>query len=137
MDLTFQVPMECCLLQHSTLISPLDTSTTGRCFSFGSASSFLLELFLRSSSAAYWFIFHWVMKEFIFQCHIFLPFHTVHGFLKASMLKCYAIPFSSVPLFVRTVHRDPSILGDLHGLAHSFIKLDKTVIHVISLVSFL
>ena len=25
--------------------------------------------------------------EFIFQCHIFLPFHTVHGVLKARVLK--------------------------------------------------
>ena len=25
--------------------------------------------------------------EFIFQCHIFLPFHTVHGVLKARILK--------------------------------------------------
>ena len=25
--------------------------------------------------------------EFIFQCHIFLPFHTVHGILKARILK--------------------------------------------------
>ena len=33
--------------------------------------------------------------EFIFQCHIFLPFHTVHEVLKARMLKCLAIPFSS------------------------------------------
>ena len=29
--------------------------------------------------------------EFIFQCHIFLPFRTVHGDLKARMLKWFAI----------------------------------------------
>ena len=33
--------------------------------------------------------------EFIFQCPIFLPFHTVHGILKARILKWFAIPFSS------------------------------------------
>ena len=33
--------------------------------------------------------------EFIFQCPIFLPFHTVHGVLKARILKLFAIPFSS------------------------------------------
>ena len=48
--------------------------------------------------------------EFIFQCPIFLPFHTVHGVLKARMLKWFAIPFSSGPRFVRSLH-DPSILG--------------------------
>ena len=32
--------------------------------------------------------------EFIFQCPIILPFHTVHGVLKARILKWFAIPFS-------------------------------------------
>ena len=56
--------------------------------------------------------------EFIFQCPIFLPFHTVHGVLKAKILKWFAIPFSSGPHFVRTLHYDASILGDptQHGL---------------------
>ena len=72
--------------------------------------------------------------EFIFQCPIFLPFHTVHGVLKARTLKWFAIPFSIRPHFVNVFHHDPSILA--HGMAHSFIELDKTVIHVISLVSF-
>ena len=30
--------------------------------------------------------------KFIFQCPIFLPFHTVHGVLKARILKWFAIP---------------------------------------------
>ena len=33
--------------------------------------------------------------EFIFQCPIFFPFHTVHGVLKARILKWFAIPISS------------------------------------------
>ena len=49
--------------------------------------------------------------EFLFQCPIFLPFHTVHGVLKARILKWFAIPFSSGLCFVRTVHHDPSVLG--------------------------
>ena len=49
-------------------------------------------------------------EEFIFQCRIFLPFHTVHEVLKARILKWSAIPFSSGPCFVRTLHHDPSIL---------------------------
>ena len=44
MDLTFQVPIQYCYLQHQTL-SPV-TSTTGCCFCFGFVSSFILELFL-------------------------------------------------------------------------------------------
>ena len=46
--------MQYCSLQHSTLLSPPDTSTTGHRFYFGSASSFFLELLLRSSPVAYW-----------------------------------------------------------------------------------
>ena len=34
---------------------------------------------------------------FIFQCHIFLPFQAVHGVLKATILKWFAIPFSNGP----------------------------------------
>ena len=49
--------------------------------------------------------------EFIFQCPIFLPFHTVHEVLKARILKWFTIPFSSGPRFVRTVHHDLSVLG--------------------------
>ena len=49
--------------------------------------------------------------EFIFQCPIFLPFHTVHRVLKARILKWFAIPFTSGPCFVRTVHNHWSILG--------------------------
>ena len=52
------------------------------------------------------------------------------------MRKWFAIPFSSGPRFVRTLHDDPSILGALHGIARSFTELDKAVIHVIRLVSF-
>ena len=50
--------------------------------------------------------------EFIFQCPIVLPFYTLHGVLKARILKWFAIPFSSGPHFIRSLHHDPSILGD-------------------------
>ena len=54
-------------------------------------------------------------QGFLFQYPIILPFHTVHGVLKARIVKWFAIPFSSGPHFVRTLHHDPSILGDLVG----------------------
>ena len=40
-------------------------------------------------------------------------FHTVHGILKARILKWFAIPFSSGPHFVRTLHNGPSVLDVL------------------------
>ena len=52
MDLTFQVSMQYCFLQHQSLCPSPVTSTAGHCFLFG--SSFFLELFLNSSPVAYW-----------------------------------------------------------------------------------
>ena len=56
---------------------------------------------------------------------IILPFHTVHGVLKARILKWFAISFSSGPHFVRTLHHHPMqrtnsfektlILGKIEG----------------------
>ena len=54
MDLTFQVPMQYCSLQHRALLPSLTTSMTGSCFYFGSMSSFLLDLFLHSFPVVYW-----------------------------------------------------------------------------------
>ena len=36
--------------------------------------------------------------DVLFQYRIILPFHTVHGVLKARILKWFAIPFSSGPV---------------------------------------
>ena len=73
--------------------------------------------------------------ELIFQYHIFLPYHTVHGVLAAKVLEWVAIPSSSEPCFVRTLHYDPFILSDLNDMAQNFPELckplchDKAVIH--------
>ena len=79
---------------------------TGHCFFFGSISSFFLELLRHWSPVGIY-----RPGKFIFQCHIFLPFHTVHGVRKTRILKWFAIPFSSGSHFVRTLHHNPSILG--------------------------
>ena len=62
--------------------------------------------------------------EFIFLCPIFLPFHTVHGVLKARILKWFAIPFSSGPHSVRPLYHDPAVLGGptLRGLVSSMAQ---------------
>ena len=59
MDLTFQIPMQYCSLQHQTLLLSPVTSTTGWCFCFGSIPSFFLELFLHSSPIAYGDLLTW------------------------------------------------------------------------------
>ena len=89
MDLTIQVPIQYCSLQHRTLLSPADTSRTECHFCFGPAASFFLVLAISNCPLLFP---HRVLntfrpRGFIFQCHIFLPLHTVHGVLKAKMLK--------------------------------------------------
>ena len=57
MDLTFQVPMQYCSLQHRTLLSPLGSPTSQCHFCFGPATSFLLSLLVIAlcfSPVAYW-----------------------------------------------------------------------------------
>ena len=51
----------------------------------------------------------WPGGLLIFQCHIYLPFHTVHGVLTARILAWFAIPCSTGPCFVRTFHGDLSV----------------------------
>ena len=71
-----------CSLYHWTLLLPPDTSTTEHCFCFGTALSgtispiFLIGIPLDTYEPG----------GLIFQCHIFLSFHTVLGVLKARML---------------------------------------------------
>ena len=47
--------------------------------------------------------------EFLFKYPIILPFHTVHGVLKARILKGLAIPFSGGPHSVSQVHESRQI----------------------------
>ena len=132
MDLTFQVPMQYCSLQHQTLLLSPVTSTTGYCFCFGSILSFFLELFFHWSPVAYWepTDLGSVSYTDLFQYPISLPFHTVYGVLKARILKWFAIPFSSGPHSVRPFHHDPPILGWPYKACLSFIELDKAVVLV-------
>ena len=61
MDLTFQVPIQYCSLQHWILLSSADTSTTECYICLGLASSFILGLLvilLHSSPVAYWIPSH-------------------------------------------------------------------------------
>ena len=67
-------------------------------------SGVISPLFSSSISGTYW------PGEFIFQCPIFFPFHTVYGIPKAWILKWFAIPFSSGPRFIRTPHHYLSVL---------------------------
>ena len=124
MDLTFQVPEPYCSLKHWTLLLSPVTSTTGGFVLF---YFFLLWLCLfilfgvNSPLISSSILGTYRAGEIIFQCPIFLPVHTVHGVLKAGILKQFAIPFSSGPHFARTLHHDLYILGGLKWALGSII----------------
>ena len=109
MGLTFQVPLQYCSLQHQTLFPSPVTSTNWVLFLLW------LCLFILSGVISPFFsnsiLSTYRPEEFIFQCHIFLPFRTVHGVLKAKILKWFVIPFSNGPRFVRTFRHDLFVLG--------------------------
>ena len=107
MDLTFQVPMQYCSLQYQILLPSTVTSTIRFCFCFGSVSSLFLELLLHWSPVAYWTPTDLGSSSF----HVlsFCLFIVFMGFSRQEYW--FAIPFSSGPHFVRTAHKDPSILS--------------------------
>ena len=75
--------------------------------------------------------------EFIFQCPIFLPLHTVHGVLKAKILKWFAFP-SPVDHVLSELSTMICLSWEtLRDMAHNFFELYKAVIHMINLFSFL
>ena len=64
-------------------------------------------------------------------------FHAVHGVLKARILKWFAIP-SAVDHILSDLSTMTCLSWvALRGMAHSFIELDKAVIHVIRLAAWL
>ena len=103
-DLTFQVPMQYYSLQHQILLPPLDTSTIGCCFCFGSASSFLLELFLHSFLVAHWTPSNLGVSSFsmIYFC-LFILFMGCQG-------RNVEVAYHSFSI-IRSLHHDLSILG--------------------------
>ena len=135
MDLTFQVPMQYCSLQHQTLLPSPVTSTTGCCVCFGSISSFFLELFLHWSPAAYWAPTNLDSSSFIV-----LSFCLLILFMKFSRQEYWSgLPF---PFPVDHILSELSTISylswvALQGMVHSFIELDKAVVHMIRLASFL
>ena len=136
MDLTFQLSMQYYSFQYQNLLPSPVTSTIGHCFQFCSATSFFLELFLHPSPVAYWALSDLGSSSFsVISSCLFLKI--VHEILKAKILKWFAIPFSSEPRFVRTLPYDPSIMRGTTWHAHSLTELDRVVIQVISLVTFL
>ena len=92
MDLTFQVPLQYCSLQHRTLLLPPDTSTIRYIHNWASFlfSSSHFILFGAINNCPLLFpsnILDTFPGGLIFWCHIFLPFCAAHGVLQARILE--------------------------------------------------
>ena len=136
MVLTFHnIPMQYCSLHHWTLLPSPVTSATGCCFCFGSISSFFLKLFLHQSPVAYWALTDLGSSSFSV-----LSFCLFILFIRFSRQEYWSgLPF---PYPVDCILSELSTMTypswvALHGMAHSLMELDKAVVHVIRLVSFL
>ena len=120
MDLTFQVPMQYCSLQQQTLPPSPGTSTTRCCFFLWLClfilSGVISPLFSSSILGPY------RPGEFIFKCHIFLPFHIVHEVLKARILKWFAIPFSVDPGITNEGGQGDPSFGSCKSIVNSNAK---------------
>ena len=118
MDLTFQVPMQDCSLQHRTSLPSPVISTIGCCFCFGSISSFFLELFLHCSPVAYWAPIH--LGSLSFSVHREFIFHITEVWATTNIIHKQTSFFCSAPFLdkIRVVNCQESKFpsgGDLSG----------------------
>ena len=133
----------CFLTSYFCIPVPYNENDIGPCFHHQSHPQLGHVFALSPSVHSFWSYFsssilgiYWP-GEFIFQSPIFLPFHIIHGVLKAKILKWFAIPFS-VDLILSELSTMTHLSWlALHSMAHRFTELDKAVVHVIRLVSFL
>ena len=132
MDLTFQVLMPCCSLQHWTLLLSPVISTAGYCFHFGSISSLFMELFLHQSPVAYW-----APTDLGSSSSSVISFCLFTLFMGFSRQECWSgLLFSSGPFCQNSppwpvCHRWPYMAWLIVSL------LVKAVVHVINLITFL
>ena len=132
-DLTFQAPMQYCSLQHRTLLLSPVTSTTGYCFCFGSIPSFFLELLLHWSPVAYLALNNLGRSSFSIY-HFAFSYCSGGSQGKNTEVVCHSL--IQWTTFCQTSPPWPVRLGWPHT-ACSFIELDKAVVRVIRLASFL
>ena len=115
--------MQYCSSQHQNLLSPPDTFITGCYLLFGSASSFLLELFLYSTPLAYWALTN--LRSSSFSIISFCLFSLLLGVLKARMLVVKNTPANEVDVrdggLIPGLGRSP---GGGHGnpLQYSYLE---------------
>ena len=135
MYLTLQVPIQYCSLQLQTLLPSLITSTTGFCFCFGSISSLFLGLFLQWSPVAYWAPTN--LRSSTFNVLSFCLFIVFMGFSRQEYWSGLPIPSPVNHILSELSTMICPWWVALLSMAHSFIELDKALVHLIRLVRFL
>ena len=129
-------PIQYCFLQHRTWPSPPDPSTADCHLRFGPATSLFLELLviaLCSSPVAYW-----TPSDLRHSSFSVISFHFFILFMGFSRQEYWSgLPFPSPVDHVLSELSTMTRLSwvTLHGMAHSFMELDKAVVHVISFYS--
>ena len=127
MDLTFQVPMQYCSLQHQTLLLAPVISTAGYCFCFGSIPSFFLELFLHWSPVAYWAPMTWKVPLSI-SYHFAFSYYSWGSQVKNTEVVCHFL--LQWTTFCQISPPWPAHLGWPHRAWLSFIESDKAMVLV-------
>ena len=133
-DLTLQVPVQYCSLQHQTLLPSPVTSTTGCCFCFGSISSFFLKLVLHWSLVAYWAPTDLGSSSSRVLCFCF--FILLKRFSREEYWSGLPIPCPVDHVLSELCTMTHPSWVALHSMAQ-FHWVSKAVVHVIRLVSFL
>ena len=127
--------MQYCFLHHGTLFPSPVTSTTGCCFCFGSVSLFFLELFLHWSPVAY--LAPTDLWSSSFSVLSFCLFILFMGFSRQEYWSGLPFPSPVDHILSELSTMIHLFWVALYGVAYSFVELDKAVVHVIRLVSFL
>ena len=134
MDLIFQVLMQYCSLQHQTLLLSPVSSITGSCFCFGSILPFFLELFLHWSPVAYWAPMTWGVH---FSVSYLFDFSYCSWGSQGKNTEVVCHSLLQWTTFCQTSPPWPTCLGWSHMAWLSFTELDKAVVHVIRLASWI
>ena len=133
MDLTFQDLVQYFSLQHWTLLPSPVTSTAGGCFSFGSISSFFLQLVLQWSPAACWAPTNLASSSFsVLSFSIFTLFM---GISRQEYWSGLLFPSPVYHILSDLSTMTQTSLMALHSTAHRFFELElyvcmNTYVHI-------
>ena len=123
--------MQYCIKHQTLLLSPV-TYTAWYCFCFGSIPSFFLELFLHWSLVAYWAL---TDVPFLVSYHFAFSSCSCSSQGKNTEVVCHSL--LQWTTLCQTSPPWPAHHGWPHMAWLSFTELEKAVVHVIRLTSFL